>query len=101
MALVFIFSILYFNKVESRGIYQVRSDFFHMKKQKIFLFIFKNMEGIPASQLHYLRIGNSRMKKENQDEDDQEGYEHVKRKSDFLLSLYGLPYTLVTKREAD
>jgi hypothetical protein len=41
------------------------------------------------------------MEKENQNEDDQEVYDHVKRKSDFLLSLYGLPYTLINKREVD
>jgi hypothetical protein len=41
------------------------------------------------------------MKKANHDEDDHEEFDHVKRKSDFLLSLYGLPYTLVNKREVD
>lgn len=61
----------------------------------------KNFEGIPASQLHYLRVLGNRMKKESHDESDQEEYDHVKRKSDFLLSLYGLPYTLVNKRNAD
>lgn len=34
-------------------------------------------------------------------EDDQHGNQHAKRKSDILLSLYGLPYTLVDKRRAD
>jgi hypothetical protein len=67
----------------------------------MFLFIFKNLEGIPASQLHYFRMGGGRMKKENQDEDDQEAYKHVKRKSELLSSLYGLQYALVTKRKAD
>ena len=33
--------------------------------------------------------------------DDEEGRQYIKRKSDMLLSLYGLPYTLVNKRSAD
>ena len=62
----------------------------------------KNTEGIPAAQMHYLHVGDdSRMRREYGYGEEQNGYNHVKRKSDFLLSLYGLPYTLVNKREDD
>jgi hypothetical protein len=65
------------------------------------IFYFKNYEGIPASQFHQLRVGDSRSNGELHNEDDQDGYIHAKRKSDFMLSLYGLPYTLVNRRDAN
>jgi hypothetical protein len=80
MVALFVLTILYTNTVESRAVHQ-------------------NYQGIPTSQLHHIRIFDGRNNnEEHQNEGDQDEYVHAKRKSDFLLSLYGLPYTLVNKR---
>lgn len=68
----------------------------YKKNNSIYTCYFKNYEGVPDSQLH---PDDSRNSEENLNEVDQDEYVHDKRKSDFLLSLYGLPYVLVNKRE--
>jgi hypothetical protein len=98
MALLFVIAILNSNKVESRIIHQVRS-FFLLKKIILYM-ILKNFEGIPALQFHH-HAGDGQINAENHNVFDQDEFEHVKRKSDFLLSLYGLPYTLVNRRDSD
>jgi hypothetical protein len=70
-------------------------------KKNYFLYYFKNYEGILNSHIHRLLHGDGQLNRVDLNEGEQDGYEHVKRKSDFLLSLYGLPYTLVNKREVD
>jgi hypothetical protein len=55
------------------------------------------LEGIPASQLHYLGFGTG----ESNNDDEHREYIHAKRKSELLSSLYGLPYGLVNKRNAN
>ena len=41
------------------------------------------------------------MVSDSSNEDDGDGYIHAKRKSELLSSLYGLPYILVNKRNAN
>jgi hypothetical protein len=53
---------------------------------------------MPVSQLHRFRLVDSPSDVENHNEAEQDGYVLTKRKSDMLLSLYGLPYTLVNRR---
>jgi hypothetical protein len=65
------------------------------KNISIYIYYFKNYEGIPASQIHHHRFRDGRINRENYNEGEQDEYEHVKRKSDYLLSLYGLPYNLI------
>ncbi|CAF0755669.1 unnamed protein product [Rotaria sordida] len=69
-------SILHLNKVESRIILQ-------------------DYKSIPGSQLHHLHFNDDQSDEKHHKEIDQNKNTHIKRKSDFLLSLYGLPYTLV------
>ncbi|UJR33712.1 hypothetical protein I4U23_021141 [Adineta vaga] len=77
MVLLVICSIFHCNKVESRALHQNSEDFLPSLIQRI-------QSGRNMKEIHH-------------DLDDNE-YVHGKRKSDFLLSLYGLPYTLVNKR---
>ncbi|CAF1485549.1 unnamed protein product [Adineta steineri] len=79
MVILSIFSSLYLTKVESRALHQ-------------------NYDGVPASQFHHVRFNKRRSIDENHHDTDQNEYVHNKRKSDFLLSLYGLPYTLINRR---
>ncbi|CAF2066059.1 unnamed protein product [Rotaria magnacalcarata] len=76
LAVLFVISILYSSKVECRVIEQ-------------------DYNSIPASQLQFITDQSS---EDNQKKVYQNEDKYVKRKSDFLLSLYGLPYTLVNKR---
>jgi hypothetical protein len=56
---------------------------------------------MPASQLHYIRMGKGHVNSESSNEDDRGEYIHTKRKSELMSSLYGLPYALVNKRNAN
>lgn len=61
---------------------------------------------IRGSPLHYLRFGQGQVNGESSnDDDDDDKYDEEralilpqKRKSEFLSSLYNLPYALVGKR---
>lgn len=101
MALMVLFSIFYFNKVESRVAFQVWNDFIPpLSVYLVFFFVLKNLKGLSASELYRPQWNEHQMIDEH-DEDDQHDNQHAKRKSDILLSLYGLPYTLVDRRRAD
>ncbi|CAF3236428.1 unnamed protein product [Rotaria socialis] len=76
LAVLFVISILYSNKVECRVIEQ-------------------DYNSIPVSQHQFITDQSS---ENNQNKVYQGDNKYIKRKSDFLLSLYGLPYTLVNKR---
>ncbi|CAF0725668.1 unnamed protein product [Adineta ricciae] len=66
-------------KVEGRALNQYSNDLSAFERQR-------------------LHADNYRNLKESDHDFDEGEYVHSKRKSDFLLSLYGLPYTLVNKR---
>ncbi len=101
MALMITLAVLCSNNVESRVIYGVCIPTFLINERKNNILIFQNLEGIPSSQLHYLRVGKGQTNVDSSNEDDHEEYLHTKRKSELLSSLYGLPYALVNKRNAN
>ncbi|CAF0800262.1 unnamed protein product [Adineta steineri] len=62
----------------------------------------EKLEGLSASRLQYVPIGDDQINGDSSNEDDREAYMHTKRKSELLSSLYGLPYALVHgKRKAN
>ncbi|CAF0898922.1 unnamed protein product [Adineta ricciae] len=61
--------------------------------------IYKN--GQP-SHIAYLRLGdNDELASDDNSGENQDVYTHTKRKSELLSSLYGLPYALARKRQAN
>ncbi|CAF0903148.1 unnamed protein product [Rotaria sordida] len=66
--------------------------------------VYGTVGGMPLSQYDNIRFINGKIFNENSNDDEEENhgeYFHTKRKSELLSSLYGLPYALVGKRNAE
>ena len=90
------------NQAESRAVHNVCIGCFQIDEDSScfdFSQIYKN--GQP-SHIAYLRLGDDdELANDDNSGENQDVYTHTKRKSELLSSLYGLPYALARKRQAN